>query len=478
MVENTIVGRHDLRSQTLSPLESLAQSIGNIAPTATPTLVIPLVFGLGGNATWLIYLIATIGIILVAYNVNSFARRIASPGSLYAYTKTGLGPWAGLIAGWALLAAYVGTGAAVTGGFTNYTNVLLHDLLGVEIPPVFLIAAAVLGSWLLAYRDIQLSTRTTLVLEFASVGLILFILIATLIKAPTHIDTAQLHLEGVTADQIRLGLVLALFSFVGFESSASLGSEAKDPLRTIPAAIIRSAVSVGLFFVFASYVLVLGFHGNAETLDKSSAPLHVLADKSGFGALKHLIDLGAAISFFACTLASINAGARILFQLGRHGVFHSSLGSAHSTNRTPHIAITLIAVFTFIPAAVLAIRGTAVFDIFGWIGSFASYGFILAYILVSIAAPVYLYHHRKLGIGSTLAAAAAIVLLVIALAGNLYPLPDAPYSWLPYAFLAYLGLGALWFAILRFTSPSFAEDIRNSESAAQLPVNGGAPSSA
>ena len=95
---------YGLREQSLSPLESFAQSLGNVAPTATPTLVIPLVFALGGNATWLIYLIATIGIILVARNINQFSRHTASPGSLYAYTTTGLGPWVGLISAWALLA--------------------------------------------------------------------------------------------------------------------------------------------------------------------------------------------------------------------------------------------------------------------------------------------------------------------------------------------------------------------------------------
>ena len=129
-------------------------------------------FALGGNATWLIYLIATIGIILVARNINQFSRHTASPGSLYAYTTTGLGPWVGLISAWALLAAYAGTGAAVTGGFANYVNVLFHDFFGFEVPPAVLIVIAVALSWLLAYKDIQLSMRTTLAIEFASVGLI------------------------------------------------------------------------------------------------------------------------------------------------------------------------------------------------------------------------------------------------------------------------------------------------------------------
>lgn len=135
-----------LKEETLSKTETLAQSIGNIAPTATPALVIPLVFGLTGNATWLAYLVATIGILFVARNVNYFARETASPGSLYAYITAGLGSWAGLLAGWALLAAYAGTGAAVTGGFANYVNVLLKDLFGFEAPLALLVAFAVIVS--------------------------------------------------------------------------------------------------------------------------------------------------------------------------------------------------------------------------------------------------------------------------------------------------------------------------------------------
>jgi amino acid transporter len=449
-----------LKEETLSKTETLAQSIGNIAPTATPALVIPLVFGLTGNATWLAYLVATIGILFVARNVNYFARETASPGSLYSYITAGLGSWAGLLAGWALLAAYAGTGAAVTGGFANYVNVLLKDLFGFEAPIAILVAFAVIVSWLFAHRDIQLSTRTTLALELASVGLILVILVATLLTVPSVIDPHQLSLEGLNADGLRLGLVLAFFSFVGFESAASLGAEARDPLKSIPSAILRSSLFVGLFFIFSSYVLVLGFHGQPEALDKSGAPLHVLAEGAGLGVLKHWIDLGAAISFLACTLASINAGARILFQLGRHGFFHNAVGNTHEINKTPHVAAGLIAIATLIPPVALALLGTAPFDIFGWTGSFASYGFIVAYVLISLAAAAHLGRHKRLTAGALVSVAGAIIVLVIALAGNLYPVPPAPLNWLPYAFLAYLALGVLWFGALKLVWPTVAEEVR------------------
>ena len=56
---------YGLKSETLSPWETIGQSVANIAPTATPTVVIPLVFAVSGGGTWLAYLIATISILFV-----------------------------------------------------------------------------------------------------------------------------------------------------------------------------------------------------------------------------------------------------------------------------------------------------------------------------------------------------------------------------------------------------------------------------
>src|SRR6266849_10417658 len=77
---------YGLRRETLSPVETLAQSVSTISPTATPVATIPLVCALAGNGTWLAYLLATAAIFLVALCVAKFARYSASPGSLYSYS--------------------------------------------------------------------------------------------------------------------------------------------------------------------------------------------------------------------------------------------------------------------------------------------------------------------------------------------------------------------------------------------------------
>src|SRR5260370_29249193 len=83
---------YGLRRGALSPMETLAQSVSTIAPTATPVATVPLVCALAGNGTLLAYVLATSAVLLVALCVSKFARYSASPGSLYSYASTVLPP--------------------------------------------------------------------------------------------------------------------------------------------------------------------------------------------------------------------------------------------------------------------------------------------------------------------------------------------------------------------------------------------------
>src|SRR6202161_2639482 len=117
---------YGLKSAALSPSETLAQSVAVIAPTGAPVMTVPLVFALAGVGCAMAFLISTIGVLLVALNVNQFARMSSSPGSLYTYITDHMHPRWGVLAGWALVIAYVGTAAAVSAAVANYTNVILR----------------------------------------------------------------------------------------------------------------------------------------------------------------------------------------------------------------------------------------------------------------------------------------------------------------------------------------------------------------
>ena len=71
--------------------EVLAQAIALISPSMTAALIVPLMFGTSGTAGWLCYLFGTVMLLFVAINLNQFARRYTSAGSMYEYTVKGLG---------------------------------------------------------------------------------------------------------------------------------------------------------------------------------------------------------------------------------------------------------------------------------------------------------------------------------------------------------------------------------------------------
>jgi amino acid transporter len=436
---------YGLRHGALSPVETLAQSVSTISPTATPVATIPLVCALAGNGTWFAYILATAAIFLVALCVSKFARYSASPGSLYSYASPILPPFVGAIVAWSLLLAYVATGSSVIGGFYHYGNLLLLDS-GSHIVSAVILAMLVTGiSVWIAWRDVKISARLMLWIEAVSVSLILIVVALVLARFRHHLDWEQLQLRGMTGSGLRLGLVLALFSFVGFESATTLGSEARDPLKTIPRAVILSALLSGAIFTICAYAEVLGFRAAGQDLGTSSAPMRVLAQVGGINSLGVVIDIGALVSLFACTLACVTAAARVLLLMAHGGLTHDSLRVTHARNETPGRAVIVTGIAAVLPVAVLAARGARGLDVYGWMGSLGTYGFIVAYGLTCLALPRYLRNHGVFRPGAQIIPWLTCFVMLLALAGNLYPVPEGAYGRLPLIFLGYLALGLLWF---------------------------------
>jgi amino acid transporter len=445
-LQNSEIPDYGLRREILSPMETLAQSVSTIAPTSSPAATIPLVCALAGNGTWLAYVLATVAIVLVALCIGRYARHSASPGSLYTYASMTLPPWLSATVAWSLLLAYVATGSSVIGGFYHYANVLLHDATG-HLYSSVLLAALVTGiSIWIAYRDVKISARLMLWIEATSATIIVIVVVLLLIRHGWHLDWEQLHLHGMTGSGLRLGLVLALFSFVGFESATTLGSEASNPLKTIPRAVLQSSILAGAFFVLCAYAEVLGFHTVGQDLGASQDPMHVVARVSGVPWLGLLIDIGVLVSLFAATLGCITAAARVLLLMAHNGLAHNSLRATHATNQTPSRAVVITGVAALLPVAILAARGASGLDVYGWLGSLATYGFIVAYGLVCIGLPHYLRTHNVFRPGAQIIPWLAGLAMLLALVGNLYPMPEGPYGKLPYVYLAYLTAGLLWFA--------------------------------
>ncbi len=441
-----------LRAGVLGPVETLAQSVSAMAPSTSPSLTIPLVFALAGNATWFVYLMATAATFLVGFCVSRFAKLSASPGSLYTYTAETLPPVFGVLAAWGLLLAYLATGASVAGGGLYYFGVLWQQFLPWAhwmphaLPTLGVICG--IAGWV-AYRDVKLSAELMLWIEAVSVSLILIVLAVMFFHFGIRIDLDQLRLKGVSGARLGPALVLAMFTFVGFESATTLGGEAKDPTKTIPRAVLQSAILGGVFFMLCSYSEVLGFRGESAMLSQSASPLHQLAARMGVSPLGVGIDLGAAVAMFACVLACTTAAARVLLKMAQGGLLPQALARTDQRHGTPGAAIAFSAGLMFLSTAALALCRVTGSDMYDWMGSLAVFGFLTAYALVALALP---FARRAMGQHSHIVAVLSIFTVAVMILITVFDLnsaADKAHARIPYLYLAYIAAGLGWYGVQR-----------------------------
>jgi len=440
---------YGLHAGVLGPLETLAQSVSAMAPSTSPSLTIPLVFAIAGNATWLVYLLATCATLIVGFCVSRFARLSASPGSLYTYTADTLPQPFGVTAGWGLLLAYLATGASVAGGALYYTDLLARQFLH-RVPPTLLTLAIVcVAAAYVAYRDVKLSAELMLWIEICSLSLIFLVLAIMLVRNGLHLDIEQFRLRGVSYSSLGPALVLSMFSFVGFESATTLGGEARNPLRTIPRAVIQCAVIAGVFFVLCSYSEVLGFRGESGKLSETTSPLHLLAGKAGVSPLGIGIDIGAFVSMIACVLACVTAASRVLMRMARERLLPPMFEKTSPVHGTPGAAIILSTSLIFLATAIMAMRGISGADVYDLMGSTSVFGFLTAYALVAIALP---FARRARGQHSDLVVAISVIAVVVVLLIAAYDLrstADVAHARLPYVYLFYIAAGLAWYLTRR-----------------------------
>ena len=440
---------YGLHAGVLRPLEVLAQSVSAIAPSTTASLTIPLIFALAGSATCFVYLLATVAMLLVGFCVSRFAKLSASPGSLYSYTADTLPPAFGVAAAWGLLLAYLATGASVAGGALYYATVLCQQFFHGSPPAIPTLFVICLVAGFIAYRDVKLSAEIMLWIEAASVSLIMIVLILLPVHLGLQIDTSQFRLRGVSFKGLGPALVLSIFSFVGFESATTLGGEAHEPLKTIPRAVLQSALLAGMFFILCAYSEVMGFRGESTALSVTTSPLHLLAAKAGVLPLGVAIDCGAFISMFACVLACSTAAARVLLRMAHDGLLPVALERTNQRHKTPGTAITLSTSLMFAATAGFALRGATGSTMYDLLGSLSVFGFLTAYALVAAALP---FARHALGRHSHMLAAVSVLTVAIVVLIAIFDLnsaTDTVHARIPYLYFAYIAAGLSWYGVRR-----------------------------
>jgi amino acid transporter len=430
------------------------QAVASIGLTGTVVVNIPAIYQTSGMVTWLCYVAALAIVLGVAMVLNLFARRTAGPGALAAFVELGFGRRAGIFTAWLLALTYGGVLVALLGGFAD-NALALAAALGWPgergfVPGVTLLGGA--GCWLLARRGVRESTLLMLVTEAIAVVMILLLCGVILFHGHLAADASALQVHGSPLAAVQTGLTLAILSFTGFESAAALGGESLTPQRTIPRAIVAAPLIAGFFFIFAAYVLGLGFRASPPAIAQAGNAVELLAGRFGLGGAGAVLAAGGCVCFFGASLAILTALARILFFLGTIRVLPAFFGRIHARHQTPHVAAAIGTLGAVMACLAFEARGVAPFGIFSLMGTFATCGFLCAYLLVAVAAPVFLRRAGALTARAMALCATTALLVLAAGAASIYPPAPGLAGLMPSAFFALLAGGTLTLAATgRFT---------------------------
>ncbi|QNG38949.1 APC family permease [Geodermatophilaceae bacterium NBWT11] len=434
----------------------LAQSVSALAPSAAVVAVPSIVMVQAGAATLPVLLAGTALVVLVGWCLTHVARRMAAVGGVYSYTAKGLGPAGALLGGWGLVVGYAAVAMSALVGSVAYLTSFTGLRPAGWVLALLAVAIGALAT-LTTVRGIQLSARVALAIEVVSIAVVVVVLGVLLVahlSGPGGTGTGAAVVDGpVSPGGVATGVVLAVAAFMGFESAATLGVEARRPLVAVPRAVLWTPVAAGVLFLAAGAAQVVLLRAAPVEVLTSDVPVAQLADAEGLGALSRLLDAGIAASFFACVTGSTNALSRVLFSMSREGVLPAPLGRTHRRFDTPAVALAVVLpVLVGVPAVALA-SGARPRDVLAASLTVSALGYVVAYALAAAAVPLFL---RRIGeltrpvlVGAATATALSTGVLVLAVAGASWSGGGLTVlvfvlAWLP---------GPLLWAVLRVRAP-------------------------
>lgn len=445
-----------LSRRNLPFIPVFAQAIAAVAPAGAVSVIPALVFGASGASLVMSFLIAMAVMLLVSSCLRPMAQRMAAVSGLYSYTAKGLGPRAAITAGWSAIFGYGLVAMASLLSVGTYGANILRSLWGSSGDATLLItliifaAAACAGFFMV--RGIQLSAKVTLLVECVSILLLISLLTAYFVLARPHVDLGSLLTVNGTPLSLSLGVVVAVSAFVGFESSTTLGGEAQRPFINIPRTIRWTPIVTGALYLLAVTGQDIALKDAPDFIASSPTPLSDMFYFKTSALMAVMLDVGIAGSFFACTVASVNALARTLFCMGRERVAPAIVGHTHPTFRTPWGAIlAAMPVITGVPI-LMVLYGVSpekgLTDLF----TLGAYGYLGAYVLASASLPLFL---RRIGEGTwtswalggvTVGAVAFVVWNAVAMSAQEGNVQAVVYGSL-------VALSALYAQFLRWRSP-------------------------
>lgn len=337
--------------RSLNLFDLFAIGYGDLGSSIYYALGITALYALG--AAPLALLTAGLVFVCTALTYAEMSSVIQEAGGSASYSRKTFNDFISFIAGWGLLLDYIVTISISSFAIAPYLSYFFPILKEVW-PQVVLTVVIIFALAILNILGNKHSTRLSLVLTALTLITQLVIIVIGLfflVNLPTlwrHFTIGGPNtLWSPTWGEFIHGVAMAMVAYTGIESMAQLSSEAKEPAKTVPRAIVLSMCILMFMYLGVSIVALSAMTPQTLSTTYLNNPIAGIVQALPFGQavlLPWVAALAAVILAVAANAGLIGA-SRLSLNMGEHFQLPKMFYNIHKKHKTPYVALWVFAIF-------------------------------------------------------------------------------------------------------------------------------------
>ncbi|MBE0676095.1 MAG: amino acid permease, partial [Bacteroidales bacterium] len=286
-----------------------------------------------------------------AMSYGELGAAMPGAGGEYLFLSRLFSPLAGFLSGWvSFLVGFSAPIAASAMGFSEYLFKAFPAMAGVEsaIMPAawtgkLISVGVILIFTFIHYRGIKTGSAVQNLLTVVKVAIMVLLIVAGFASGRGDGANFTQHVSSVSGfpgmKTIGLSLMWIMFAYSGWNAATYIGSELKNPLKTLPGSLLWGTFIVTILYVGVNALFVYGIH--PEDM-KGVIAVGGLATVRLFGqSAGSLFSVMIAFALFSSLSAFIIIGPRVYYSMAGDGLFFRAVARVHPRFHVPSNAILL-----------------------------------------------------------------------------------------------------------------------------------------
>jgi amino acid transporter len=299
-----------------------------------------------GGALWAPLALALLLALLTAGSYAELVTKYPKAGGAAIFAQRAFKPpIISFLVGFSMLAAGVTSAAGLAIAFAGEYLKTFLDVPTIPAAMIFLVLVAALNA-----RGISESVKSNLVMTVIEVsGLVIVVVAVAAMLGGGGGDVSRVtEFPSDTSPGLAIlgGAVIAYYSFVGFETSANVAEEVRNPSRVYPRALFGALLTAGVVYILVGLASSIALP--AGKLSESSGPLLAVVAATGVGVPDWVFSLIALIAVANGALLTMIMTSRVTYGMAEQGLLPSVLGRVLPKRKTPWVAIVATTVLALL----------------------------------------------------------------------------------------------------------------------------------